>query len=130
MRAADSLSGDLGRWLLEHELTASQFAVLEVLLHLGPLHQIIISEKLLKTSGNITMVLSHLERRGLIARDRDDNDRRCNTVRLTSSGRRLISSLSPQHATHITELFGILSPEQQEALGSLCRQLGQNVRGK
>ena len=58
------------------DVTVSQFGVLEALHHLGPLRQGEISAKLLRSGGNITLVVDNLEARGLVQRTREANDRR------------------------------------------------------
>jgi MarR family 2-MHQ and catechol resistance regulon transcriptional repressor len=86
MRAADSVSSRLSRLLAKHGLTMSQFGALEALYHLGPLTQNELGKKLLKTSGNITMVVDNLEKRTLVKRVRSPEDRRSVTVTLTKEG--------------------------------------------
>jgi MarR family 2-MHQ and catechol resistance regulon transcriptional repressor len=102
----------------------SQFGTLEALLHLGPLCQCDLSKKLLKSSGNVTMVVDNLEKRGLVERQREGEDRRFVTVHLTEEGRRLISEIFPDHVTAIVDEMSILTGPEQEELGRLCRKLG------
>ena len=52
------------------DLTISQFGVLEALYHKGPLCQRDIAAKILKSTGNITMVIDNLEKRELVRRER------------------------------------------------------------
>jgi len=108
----------------ENGLTVSQFGALEALLHLGPMSQRDLGTKLLKSSGNITMVVDNLEKRDLVERRREGNDRRVVTVHLTPKGRQLIVEVFPRHATLISDELEILTPEEQETLGRLCRKLG------
>ncbi|HEU4753262.1 MAG TPA: MarR family transcriptional regulator, partial [Armatimonadota bacterium] len=88
LRCTESLVGRQSARLAEQGLTVSQFGALEALLHLGPLCQRELGEKLLKSSGNITMVVDNLERRGLVRRERSAEDRRYITVHLTPEGER------------------------------------------
>ncbi len=67
MRASESINNRLNRHLAEQDLTVSQFGVLEALLHLGPLNQKSLAEKLLKSGGNITLVIDNLEKSGWVA---------------------------------------------------------------
>ena len=127
LRAADSVTGRLNQHLTEAGLTMSQFGTLEALLHLGPLCQKELGEKLLKSSGNVTMVVDNLERRGLVRRERDTQDRRYVTVHLTEAGEKLIRELFPRHAAAIAAEMGALSAEEQDELGRLCRKLGLKV---
>ena len=69
-RAVESLGSRLAQNYVSSGLTSSQFGVLETLLHLGPLYQKEIANKLLVSGGNITMVIDNLERRQLVIRKR------------------------------------------------------------
>ncbi|MBT4501581.1 MAG: MarR family transcriptional regulator [Gemmatimonadetes bacterium] len=125
LRATESVVARLSHQLRdENGLTVSQFGALEALLHLGPMSQRDLGTKLLKSSGNITMVVDNLEKRDLVERRREGNDRRVVTVHLTPKGRQLIVEVFPRHATLISDELEILTPEEQETLGRLCRKLG------
>ena len=130
MRAAESLTARVHRHLAGERLTVSQFGALEALYHLGPLHQHEIGQKILKSSGNITTVIDNLEKRGLVTRMRDTNDRRCVQVRLTEEGDELIDRIFPAHAEMITREMGRLRPVEQEELGRLCRRIGLGKTGR
>jgi len=95
---------------------------------MGPLRLGQIAEKVLKSEGNITTVVDNLERAGLVKRERSVKDRRAVTVSLTEEGRRLISEVIPPHIQAIVEAMEILTPEEQETLGRLCRKLGKQER--
>ena len=56
------------------------------LLHLGPMHQRELGRKLLKSSGNITLVVDNLEKRGLVRREREREDRRFSAHRCADGG--------------------------------------------
>ncbi len=124
MRAAESVTSRVNHHLAENRLTVSQFGVLEALLHLGPMNQGVLGEKILKSSGNMTLVIDNLEKRALVQRDRNEDDRRCITVSLTKAGDSLIRSIFPQHVAQITEQLGALSPDEQQTLGRLAKKLG------
>lgn len=129
-RATDSLHAFLSRHIEAADLTIGQFAVLEALLHLGPMSQRDIGTKLLRSGSNTTMVLDNLERRDLVRRRRRTDDRRAIEVSLSPAGRRTIADLFPQHARHITRLFSVLSQRDQQRLASLCKTLGRSIPGK
>lgn len=123
-RARKTIALLTGRMLTEHNLTESQLGTLESLYYLGPMNQKDIGEKLLVTGGNMTMVVKNLEKRGLVRRERDPNDRRQLTVTLSETGRELLESFFPDHIAYIAELFSALTPDEQETLGALCKKLG------
>ena len=124
-RAAESLESRLTHAGSLGNLTLTQFSVLEALFHLGPMCQRAIGGKLLKSGGNITLVIDNLEKQGLVRRDRDLEDRRMATVSLTPQGEHLISEVFPQHVKAIVNEFDALTPDEQETLGALCRKLGR-----
>src|SRR5258708_40275105 len=67
-------------------LGLSDFMVLEVLLHKGPLTISAIGQKVLLASASMTSAIDRLEKRGLVRRKTCDTDRRIRVVELTDSG--------------------------------------------
>ncbi len=129
MRAAESLTARIHKHLSSVGLTVSQFGVLEALYHLGPLSQKALGQKILRSSGNITLVIDNLEKRGLVGRKRDRTDRRFFIVHLTDEGQKLIHKIFPSHAAVIKTELGVLSAAEQQTLGDLCKKLGLGVNG-
>ncbi len=125
MRAADSVTSRVHRHLQQEGLSVTQFGVLEALFHLGPLCQRDLGRKLLKSSGNMTLVVDNLEKRRLVERRRDAADRRFLAVRLTAEGRRLMTEVFPRHLEAVLSEFAILTAEEQGELARLCRKLGR-----
>ena len=125
VRATETVSNRIHRHLAETDLTVSQFGVLEALFHLGPLNQRDLAKKLLKSGGNMTLVIDNLEKRELVKREREVDDRRCIKVCLTQKGHQLISRIFPSHVAAVVNEIGILTPDEQEELGRLCRKLGK-----
>ncbi|HCF29993.1 MAG TPA: MarR family transcriptional regulator [Cyanobacteria bacterium UBA11049] len=125
VRATESVSNRIHRHLADTDLTVSQFGVLEALFHLGPLYQRDLAEKLLKSGGNMTLVIDNLEKRELVKREREVDDRRCIKVCLTQKGHQLISRIFPSHVAAVVNEIGILTPDEQKELGRLCRKLGR-----
>ena len=122
-RAADSVSNALSRALKPHGITLSQLSVMETLRESGPLHQRLIGQKLLRSSGNITTVVENLERRGLVRRKRGVRDRRFVTVHLTASGKALLESILPGWQDEVRQAMGVLSGEDQATLARICESL-------
>jgi len=124
MRAAESITTRVHRHLSEVGLTVSQFGVLEALYHLGPLSQKEIGLKILRSGGNITMVIDNLEKRKLVIRKQNPEDRRIVIVNLTSKGRKLISQTFPRHAMLIEAEMNVLTDDEKQMLGEMCKKLG------
>jgi MarR family 2-MHQ and catechol resistance regulon transcriptional repressor len=123
-RAAETTLAHTTAHLGDYGLSTSQFAVLEALFHLGTLSQRELADKLLKSTGNISIVLKNLEKRHLIERHRDPDDNRYMQVSITHRGRKLIGGMFDAHVAGIVAEMGVLSATEQEELSRLCRKLG------
>ncbi|MCA9971340.1 MAG: MarR family transcriptional regulator [Anaerolineales bacterium] len=123
-RAAEAVTAAINGHLSSYHLTVSQFGVLEALYHLGPLPVGQLGEKILKSSGNMTLVVDNLVKRGLVTRARRTDDRRCIDVHLTPAGTQLIAEIMPTHVTHVVRSLAALTPDEQAGLAALCRKLG------
>ena len=128
-RAVSAVEARLAPGAAKAGLTPTQLGVLEALLHLGPLGQRTLGDKLLTSGGNVTMVIDNLERRALVRRERRDDDRRNVVVHLTPQGRRLIGRVFPGHVRAIVDAFAALSPDEQATLGRLAKKLGLSQPG-
>lgn len=124
MRATESINNRLNRHLAAADLTLSQFGVLEALYHLGPLNQKSLGEKLLKSGGNITLVIDNLEKCNFVERQRDPEDRRAMLIHLTPKGKAFIKAFFPKHLKHIKEEFSVLSEKEKKDLARICKKIG------
>src|SRR4029077_15473879 len=111
--------------LEEEGLTLGQFAVLEALYHVGPQYLGDLARRILTSSGNLTLVIDNLQRRGLVKREQQGKDKRFVLATITPAGARLIARIFPAHAARITEIMSRLTPEEQDQLGGLSRKLGK-----
>lgn len=128
IRAAASVEARTGRLLTEAGLTTSQFGALETLHHLGPMTAGKLAEKHLKSPNNFTVVLSNLEKLGLVRRERDEKDRRLVWVSLTDAGREKVESILPPYFDAITRDIGVLTAQEQRQLAELLRTVGTGRR--
>jgi MarR family 2-MHQ and catechol resistance regulon transcriptional repressor len=129
-RCTNSLLARLAERNSIGELTYSQFAVLEALYHIGPMTAGEVSQKILKSGSNLTLVIDNLERDGLVRRERDAKDRRVIHVHLTEAGKGKVQAVLPGHVAALVDEFQILSAKEQEMLGELCKKLGRNTRSE
>jgi MarR family transcriptional regulator, 2-MHQ and catechol-resistance regulon repressor len=124
VRASGTLLARFTAHVEARGFTHGQFGVLEALLHLGPMCQKELGHKLLRSEGNITVVLDNLERRGWVCRERQKDDRRRVLVNLTTTGNRLISGYFRSHVQQIVAQMDRLNAKEQAELRRLCRKLG------
>ncbi len=123
-RAATTFQSALTRKETIGPLTLSQFAVLEALFYAGPMCVGEIGSKVLKSDGNMTLVVDNLEKQGYVQRRRDPGDRRLVRVHITEAGTQLIQEIMPNHVATIREMMSVLTVDEQIQLSDLCRKLG------
>jgi MarR family 2-MHQ and catechol resistance regulon transcriptional repressor len=129
-KAARAVQAYAEKSILELELCASDFAVLEALLHKGPLPVNEIGKKILLTSGSITVAVDRLETKGFVERRAHANDRRARIVHLTKEGLKLITRVYAEHAADMERLAtGSLTREERKTLIRLLKKIGYEAAG-
>ena len=114
----------------ELEMCGSDFAVLEALLHKGPLLVNEIGKKVLLTSGSITVAVDRLETKRLVERRAHGTDRRARIVHLTPAGRKLITRVYADHAADMERLASAsLTKAERKTLISLLKKIGYEAAG-
>src|SRR6266849_10833341 len=107
------------------EMCASDFAVLEAVLHKGPLPINEIGKKVMLTSGSITVAVDRLEAKGLVERRAHSTDRRARIVHLTKEGRKLITRAYADHAADMERLASAsLTSAERKTLIRLLKKIG------
>ena len=123
-RSYNAVSERLSENIARHELTPTEFAILEVLYHKGPLLLGEVQRKILVTSGGITYLVDRLVEKGLVKREACAEDRRARYAVLTPAGTTLIRKIFPQHAAAIEQaVSGLTAAEQRDAV-QLLKKLG------
>jgi MarR family 2-MHQ and catechol resistance regulon transcriptional repressor len=124
VRATDSIVSLLSTQLASFGLTMGQFRVLEAVLHLGPMSQSTLCDKLMCSDGNMTFLIHKLMERGLIRREAIRGEKKKWRIHLSPAGQELIARVFPQHARVIRARMAALKSREQETLRGLCRKLG------
>src|SRR5213080_854117 len=129
-KAASAVQSFAGESISELEMCGSDFAVLEALLHKGPLPVNEIGKKVLLTSGSITVAVDRLETKRLVERRAHGTDRRAKVVHLTKEGRKLIARAYADHAADMERLASAsLSSAERKALIRLLKKIGYAAAG-
>ena len=124
-KAARAVESYAEKSIKDLEMCGSDFAVLEALLHKGPLPVNEIGKKILLTSGSITVAVDRLEKRGLVERRAHGIDRRARIVHLTMEGKKLITRIYAEHATDMEKLAAAsLTKAERKTLISLLKKIG------
>lgn len=124
-RAHNAVREHLQQSVSRHELTMTEFAILEVLYHKGPLLLGEVQRRILVSSGGVTYLVDRLTQKGLVERRECPQDRRARYAALTETGEALIGRIFPEHAACIERLMSTLSSEEQRTAVGLLRSLGR-----
>lgn len=124
-RAHNAVQAHLQANVAGHGLTITEFAILEVLYHKGPLLLGEVQRRILVSSGGVTYLVDRLVEKGLVERRDCPQDRRARYAALTAEGEQLIQRIFPEHARCVSRaLSGLSIAEQRTAIG-LLRALGR-----
>lgn len=124
VRAGNAVNRRVEAEIATHDLTATEFGILEALYHKGPLLLGDVQKKILLSSGGVTYTVDRLADKGLVERRECQSDRRARYAALTPKGEALIARIFPEHAALIEEALSALSAREQEELTALLRKLG------
>jgi len=120
VRTADRLSRGPAQLLKEHGLSPAPYNILRILR--GAPEGLLCGEigaRMITREPDITRLLNRLEKRDLIHRCREDQDRRRVLVRITPEGLAILSQLdAPIQELHRRQM-GHLTRKQLQALGDL-----------
>jgi len=116
------------RWAEGHGLSEGRTGVLFRLFKCGPTPLGDLATDLDSTPRNITGLVDHLERDGLVERVPDAGDRRSVRASLTDAGRKQIESIWQEAFTHHEKLAAGMTKEDLAQLRHLCLQLVDNAR--
>jgi MarR family 2-MHQ and catechol resistance regulon transcriptional repressor len=127
MKAFQALLPHAAGSIKQTKLGDSDFRVLEVLLHKGPLPVNTIGPKVWLTPGSISVAVDRLVKKGLVSRKGRPGDRRVRQVKLTAKGRALIRRGFREHAAAMENAVGVLSKKERLSLQRLLKKLGKHA---
>ena len=105
----------------------SDFRVLEVLLHKGPLPVNTIGPIVDLTPGSISIAVDRLFAKGLVSRVESREDRRVRIVALTPRGKDLIVPAFRKHSGQMRRVFSELSAEELRGLEVALKRVGKRA---
>ncbi len=106
------------------DLTEAQYNILVVLkLENKSLTQVEIGERLISSRANITLILDKMEKKGLVKRERIENDRRVLMVDLTAKGRKLVDAVEAKYVIEVERLMSSLTEAECKEMSRLLEKL-------
>jgi MarR family 2-MHQ and catechol resistance regulon transcriptional repressor len=113
--------------ILKAGLGDSDFRVLDVLLHKGPMPVNALGPKVNLNPGSVSVAVDRLYKKGLISRVESESDRRVRTVALTEKGRRVFVPIFRQHAALIKRAFQDVPPEERRQMEEVLKRIGRRA---
>jgi MarR family transcriptional regulator, 2-MHQ and catechol-resistance regulon repressor len=127
LKAWQSMSRYLLPALLEEGLGESDFRVLEILLHKGPMPVNAIGPKVYLNPGSVSVAVDRLYKKGFVNRVECSEDRRVRTVSLTEKGRQMFVPLFRRHTALIQRAFQDVSFEEMQQLERVLKRIGKRA---
>lgn len=127
LKAWQSMSRYVLPTLVEEGVGESDFRVLEVLLHKGPMPVNAIGPKVDLNPGSVSVAVDRLYKKGFVSRLESSSDRRVRTVSLTEKGREMFVPLFRRHAVLIQQAFQDVSPEELKQLEIGLKKIGKRA---
>ena len=125
LKARQAITNYLLPPILEKGLGNSDFRVLSVLLHQGPLPVNTIGPIVDLNPGSVSVAVDRLYKKGLVSRVESESDRRVRTVSLTPKGRAIFVPLYKMHTALLKRVFADISPSEQKHLEELLKRVGK-----
>src|SRR5437660_12845375 len=127
MKAMRALTRYAAAGIVKTGLGLSDFGVLEVLLHKGPLPVNTIGPIVNLTPGSISIAVDRLLEKGLVSRIESTEDRRVRIVALTPCGKDLITGAFRKHSLQMKRVFSELSPEELRSVETALKKVGKRA---
>jgi MarR family transcriptional regulator, 2-MHQ and catechol-resistance regulon repressor len=123
-RAHGSVAAFIEGAITAQGLGLSDFMVLEVLLHKGPLTISVIGEKVLLASASMTSAIDRLEKRALVRRRSCNSDRRIRLVELTFEGKEFIEEIYARHEKDLEFVTAGLTEDERRTMYEGLKKIG------
>jgi MarR family transcriptional regulator, 2-MHQ and catechol-resistance regulon repressor len=127
LKAWQSMSRYVFPTLLAEGLGESDFRVLEVLFHKGPMPVNAIGPKVGLNPGSVSVAVDRLYKKGFVSRVESSRDRRVRTVSLTEKGRQMFAPLFRRHTALIKRAFHNVSSEELQQLELVLKKIGKRA---
>ena len=128
VRTADRLQGRAAEMMQSHGLSPTQYNALRILRGAGPdgLACSEVGNRMINRDPDITRLLDRLQRRGLIQRAREENDRRVIKARITLAGLKLLKGMNRDVMEFHRKMLAHLGENQLQSLMLLLKKAGTN----
>lgn len=108
-------------------LNPSEFGVMEVLYHKGPMPVQKVAQKILISSSRIAYTVKVLEQKDYLQREKCQKDGRVVYLSLTKEGQALMDELFAMHQRDLHKIFSVLDDQEKKEMIRLAKKLGLSL---
>jgi MarR family 2-MHQ and catechol resistance regulon transcriptional repressor len=111
----------------QYGLNVTEFGVLEALYHKGTLSVQAIVDKVLIANSSMSYVLSKLEDKALIKKEKSSQDKRQFNISITSKGQSILDEMYPKHVQSLRQRLDVLTTKEENELQRLLKKVGKKA---
>jgi len=104
--------------------------IIEILGKNGPMIMTEIAERALLSVSTVTSIMDSLVSKGLVQRERSEEDRRVVRVELTTDGKKVYQQVVDTHMRMVRGMLSSLNKSEQETLVSLFRKIAERIENE
>ena len=108
-------------------VTPEQYLVLDILWENQPLSQQKIADMIQKDKNSVTKIIDSLEKKNLVSRIVDKNDRRINIIKLTEEGRNLEKIATDVAIKFMNDVVQGIDKQDLDSYMKVMRQMKNNL---
>lgn len=108
-------------------LTPEQFLLIDLLWNQGPMSQQKLADTMQKDKNSITKIVDGLEKKGLIVRQRNEKDRRSNTLVLTPLAQQMKTEAKEKGIFMLDRILDGISEEELRTFLNTLGKMLQNM---
>lgn len=115
--------------LRQHEipLTPEQFMLIDLLWNQGPMTQQQLVNQLQKDKNSVTMLVDAIEKKGLVVRQQNANDRRSNTIVLTDKALDIKADAKQKGISILDNILEGISEDELHSFLQILRKINNNI---
>lgn len=115
--------------LRQHEipLTPEQFMLIDLLWNQGPMTQQQLVNQLQKDKNSVTMLVDAIEKKGLVVRQQNTNDRRSNTIVLTDKALDIKADAKQKGISILDNILEGISEDELHSFLQTLRKINNNI---
>ena len=109
------------------DLRYTEYKLLQKLSEAGPTPMAKLSDEMYVTKAGVTAITDEMEKKGLVKRVRDADDRRIVNVEMAPAGKKLYTVARQKHMFYVKKFVSTLEPEEVKVLLRIYEKLNKFV---